>query len=326
VSPCCPWRVFCAAVLVFVVSPVSQALDLFPNIFGDDDTNAVDIFEGGDQYVKLVDADKDDATRPNEHPIQMRAEDIRTVLEALVFEKSGGLFDESVVQVPLFVPSEVALLTAKLPEALASAEPTQDVIFVVDGRHQGPMAKERMAVAGRVFYLDGKLNMILGDVHKRFIAEGKARQMAMAANCGDCVEHVITPKERFVVGSRKRVATLELPWVPVQGVDSVRASDGQRRGDWLEMDVRKVVAVIQRQEREKAVPESVRREAQELSMERRRMREEMARMRKEMQAINQAPTEKSLEERLVTLDDLKARGLLTEEEYQAKRREILDDI
>lgn len=313
--------------LLLSLGASAQAIDLLPNlnIFGGRDEGRV-IFEGGDQFVKLVAAEEDGAGRPNDHPVQLTTDDIRTVFKALEFEKAGGLFEEGIKNIPLFVPSEIALLAAKLPQAFAEAEPSEDIIFVVEGRHAGSFAKERMAVAGRMFFVDGKLNLILGDVHKRFTAEGAAKGAAMAAGCGDCADNVVIAKERFVTGSRKKEAKLELPWAPVQGIDSVRASDGQRRKDWLEMDMGKVVALIRRQEREKAVPESVRREAQELSLERRRMREEMARMRKEMQSINQGPAEKSLEERLVTLDDLKARGLLTEEEYQAKRREILNDI
>ncbi len=74
----------------------------------------------------------------------------------------------------------------------------------------------------------------------------------------------------------------------------------------------------------------LRQEALRLSAERRQMREEMARMRKEMREIQGTAgndgSGKTLEERLVALDELKKKNLISDEEYEAKRQEILNDI
>jgi hypothetical protein len=59
------------------------------------------------------------------------------------------------------------------------------------------------------------------------------------------------------------------------------------------------------------------------------MRAEMARMRKQVKDIenNKAPVSvKSIEERMATLDQLLGKKLITQEEYDSKRQDILNDI
>ena len=68
-------------------------------------------------------------------------------------------------------------------------------------------------------------------------------------------------------------------------------------------------------------------EAAKLAKQRREMRAEMARMRKEVQNISkESSSTKSIEERMITLDELLAKKLITQEEYDKKRQEILGDI
>ncbi len=69
-------------------------------------------------------------------------------------------------------------------------------------------------------------------------------------------------------------------------------------------------------------------EAAKLARERREMRAEMARMRKEMKQINSGSgsSSKTPEERIATLDQLLTKELITQEEYDIRRAEILNDI
>ena len=69
-------------------------------------------------------------------------------------------------------------------------------------------------------------------------------------------------------------------------------------------------------------------EAAKLARERRQMRAEMARMRKEMKNINSGAgsSSKTPEERITTLDQLLTKELITQEEYDIRREEILNDI
>jgi hypothetical protein len=73
--------------------------------------------------------------------------------------------------------------------------------------------------------------------------------------------------------------------------------------------------------------EKLRREAAKSAKERREMRLEMARLRKEMKEQAQGgATARSAEERLEKLQALREKELITEEEYQSKRAEILGEI
>jgi len=74
--------------------------------------------------------------------------------------------------------------------------------------------------------------------------------------------------------------------------------------------------------------EALRAESARMDKERREMRAEMARMRKEMSASSNPGDEKKLtvEERLSELEDLHKKKLISDVEYEQKRKEILNDI
>ena len=57
------------------------------------------------------------------------------------------------------------------------------------------------------------------------------------------------------------------------------------------------------------------------------VRAEMARMRKEMKELSpETASTKSPEERIATLEQLREKELITQEEYDSRRQEILNDI
>jgi len=72
--------------------------------------------------------------------------------------------------------------------------------------------------------------------------------------------------------------------------------------------------------------EAFQQEAERLARERRQLRLEMAKMRKEMQEGANNKEQLTIEERLANLDELREKELINENEYEQKRKEILDDI
>lgn len=83
----------------------------------------------------------------------------------------------------------------------------------------------------------------------------------------------------------------------------------------------------------------VRQESAEVSAEQKRLRAELESLKKDMQAIKQAPAASpaavqatrpeagdSIKTRLRRLQDLRNEELITEDEYRAKRQEILDSL
>jgi len=315
--------------LSLTIPGTALALDLLPdfNFFGGDDEKGTMVWEGGDQYVKLVHEEKGAA--PNQHPVDLLPSQLATVLGTLKFNRETGLFGDEIEKIPLFVQSEITILSSALSRALARAKPAEDITFQLVGMHRGSFAKERMGVAGRAFFKDGKLNIIMGDVHKPVSGSPEQHQRNMAAGCGDCpADRRIDP---FRPGNRSKERKLKEPFANVEGVDLMR-SDRELRSDWLVLDVPRIIAAINR-EKNKLPPAlmkeqaKARVEARQLNLERRQMRAEMARMRKEMKQMTRHGKDvRSLEDRLATLDALKDKKLITDAEYQAKRREILNDM
>lgn len=71
----------------------------------------------------------------------------------------------------------------------------------------------------------------------------------------------------------------------------------------------------------------VKQEAAKLTVERRQMREEMARLRKELNKLKKGGAgASSLEDRLVTLKELKEKQLISDDEFEDRRQAILEEI
>ena len=197
------------------------------------------------------------------------------------------------------------------------------------------LKKAQFFDAGRIFYKEGKLNIIIGD-YDRPREEGYE-----AVNDPT---HVGITAYNFNHGKRSKSAKkFKEPIVEVEGIELKDA----KRLDWLVLDLNVASKAfdLQASTREKNELEGKRKELRAIlgedaisgtsakeraqnSKERREMRAEMARMRKEMGEMSggKGSSSQSLEERLTTLDLLKKKGLVSDKEYQVKRQEILNDI
>ncbi|MEZ5444739.1 MAG: SHOCT domain-containing protein [Gammaproteobacteria bacterium] len=313
-----------------LAAPAARALDLLPDLgfLGKKETDGTYLMEGGQQYVKLVRRDKDEAAAgPNDHPAEYSAQQLETVLGAITMQHVGGIITEKQEALPLFTPREAGTLALHLSRGLERAQPEEDIVFVVAGVHAGLISKERKGTSGRAFVKGDRLNLILGEVHKDMVDKEQEKRNN-AAGCGDC-----PVDERlyvFRIPSRNSKGKVPEPITVMKGLDFARPG-GKTRDDWLILDVPVVYAAIEKQRNrlspaaEKAQREA-KLEAARAAAERRQMREEMARMRKEMDAGRAAGGGESVEDRLATLDTLKKKGLITPEEYESRRRDILKDI
>ena len=322
----------------------SEALDLLPsfNFFrSNGDLKGQDVWQFQDQFVRIVPQDKVDGKLPppNDQPARLNPVKLREVLGAIQTWGKKGVFTHDQDTTPVFTPTELDILSRALAEGLAKAKPTQDVVFWIIGMHQGTFAKEQQGIAGRVFYRDGKLNLIFGDMD---------RPVGLAAT-KDVSGYEITPDRRthpIKMGMRAEAVSHNWRIATRQGMDFHPESHGAR-DDWLVMDLNQVIAGLQPSgPGAKAMPAAIARqrqqmrlEAQRLAIQRRQMLEEMARMRKEMREMNKGGTAaggnasgsgvepaRSPEERLATLDELLKKKLITQEEYKAKRKEILNQL
>ncbi|MCI0400691.1 MAG: SHOCT domain-containing protein [Gammaproteobacteria bacterium] len=328
-----------AAFLALGVVGNAEAVDWLPD-FGLSKDEGKAVWDAGDQFVRLAKQDAGLGPRPalNNHPVTLEPPQLAVALGSLEMRLKRG----EDTTIPVFVDSEVRVLSKYLAVGLAEAAPDEDVTFAVIGMHRGEglglfgrdlFGKSQKVTTGRVFYQEAKLNVIFGVIHGevRQPKDEQAKQAVAGANADlDRRLHA------FIPGSRASEQSHSWQLVLADG-EALRSTGDVSRGDWLVLDLPVVVAAVERKAKEAAEPQGtaqeaayLRQEAERLGAERRQMREEMARMRKQMQEIQASGASdasgESLEERLAILDDLKKKKLISEEEYEAKRQEILNDI
>lgn len=291
------------AVLVSFMGPVAQPV------------SAADrsLWESGEGSVTLVSIDKGKNTpvSPNNHPVVLSDDLLIGLLSSIQIrdtlkEKPGALFTEGALQ----------LMVPYLQEAFRKAGPDDDVAFVIVGLYKSWVASRPMVSTGRLFYKDGKLNLILGVVKQelRYKADGSDRDFRL-----------------LVTGSRQTVSQGEWSLVPTEE----RPFELPRR-DWVVLDpkVAFVVAPVTVAPVAKAVAAPVKKGARPLTERLATLNDLKAKglitdeeyKVKRAEIMSEQEPEKSAADRLSTLNDLKNMGLITPDEYRAKRLQIMNDL
>jgi len=255
------------------------------------DKEAKQLFKSRDQYVRIVRQDTVKGTKvpPNEHPVSLDTDQIRNVLSSLEF-----MLPKESKSIPVFNKPELDNLSRYLSQGLAEAQPDEDVIFAVVGDYRAVygLAKVPKYTSGRVFYREGKLNIIFGKIHEDYKSYGLYAP----------VDRRLEP---LAPGSRS--VRSEHDWTVLGQPDQEfhTGPEGQRT-DWLVLDL--------------------------ASMEARVALDEKSAQSKDAGGVGGGQVqpvlraEKSVEERLKVLNELKTKNLISEEEYQKKRADILKDL
>lgn len=280
---------------------------------------------GANLYIRLTDQDqsKKDVTPPNSHPARLNANQVTNALEGLEAWSGGGFFKKKELRT-LFSLQQARLLGQYVSAGLAKARPDQDIVFVLARSEKKYFVLQNTGyTGGRVFYLDGKLHLIIGD----FDNEGDRFQETVERSHG-----VTETKQYFKHGRRVKSVGFKGTIVGRAGIEA--HVDGKRtRRDWIEIDLEQAATVYLAEKAQQTAPEetassaAMQAEAAKLARERREMRLEMAKMRKEMQSSPGGDNSgQTIEQRLLTLKELRDKELISPEEYQQKREEILGDI
>jgi len=312
----------CAAVLLMAAPPAMA--DLLGGLFKKVKVER-EIWREQEQYVGLAAQGLEgESFAPNQHPAKLDAGEVRDALRSLELWAEGGLLrDEEAI--PVFTTGQTEALGRYLTQALAVARSDQDAIFAIRGYGEVMLdtMKEREWTSGRAFIVDGKLNLIIGSFKTK---KDRAKRNAEAAHgvLNDYSDVYFDPGNRL-----KRSAKMPGRVVATNGV-SFAPAENAGRPDWVVIDVAKA-AVAYREglvpEDEKKRENAARQEAAKLTIERRQMREEMARLRQELKELKGGGSSaRTVEDRLATLQELKAKALISDEEYQRRRAEILGDI
>ena len=297
-------------------------LTLAANLLGDDKDL---LWESGvNLRIALAKQDKSPGgkTLPNSHPVALNAKDITDALSGIEFWEKEGIL-KSAEENTVFSISQARLLGNFLSQGLAKARPDQDIVFVLANLKKGSFGiKNKVYMAGRAFYLDNKLHIIIGDYDR----SGDKGMEAAAGGAG-----ITEVQYYFTTGSRSSASGFKKTVVSGNGIDVYSREAKKRRLDWLVIDVPAAAAAYVAKTTKKepsggADAAAIHAETEKLAKERREMRAEMARMRKEMSGSANSGGQLSTEERLSELDELHKKKLISDEEYEQKRKEILDDI
>jgi len=310
-------KLFKYQTLVILITLFFSSPILATSIFGD---NKDVIWKSGlNQYIKY---EKQESNKfgANDHPVELDEKQIANALKVLEYTVKKLLAGEVIE--PVFTISQLNLLAKQFAKGLKNAKPGQDIIFVIEGINPKLLIlTDKYFMSGRAFYKEGKLNIIIGDFN-------------LVRN--EAFEIVYDPSRRAVPYTFNFATRLKSSnkfkgiLLPAPGVEN-QVIKGNFRRDWFMLDVPLASQALLAKIQELRNPTSrddrqIQIEAAKLSRERRQMRAEMARMRKEMKQINSGSSSKTPEERITTLGQLLTKELITQEEYDIRREEILNDI
>jgi Short C-terminal domain len=229
------------------------------------------LWQSSDQFValELQDSVSTGPVQPNDHPIELTLDRIIAILASIDIQATGDGKPE-----PLFTRSAVQVLAPHLLQGLRQASPKEDVTFAVIGLHGAlhGLAKSPKVTTGRVFYKEGRLNIIVG------LAQQEVR---------DRDDRRLFP---FTPGARQKASEGE--WRLL--AQPARKGCTLERKDWV---------IFSDEWQEPAA--------------------ELSAPAQPGKGTNDGRT---AAERLTALKDLRDKGLISEEEYQKKRAQILDGL
>ena len=274
----------------------SAALALFAAVTcaADVQRDVVVLWSANDQWVKIEPQD-DAAAPPNDHPAQLASEAISSALAALRIR----IVDEDTAaeaQRSVFTAEELRNLAPRIASGLAKAGARQDVTFSTIGSHPraaGGLVKDPGVNAGRVFYDDGKINVIFGELQS-----GYRKRTVYGQRTED-----FTPRQQ---GSRTKAAESEWALAARPGVE-LHSNAGGVRTDWVEIDAAAVASGAAAVSQAPAAGAAA-----------------TAAGSAEGPAATKSGVD--LEQRLKTLKELRDKNLISEEAYRAKMQELLSEL
>ncbi len=184
------------------------------------------VWRSTEQHIRLEGqrSQRGRPTIPNAHPVRLNPDDIRDALASLFV-----VYEEVEEPIPVFTGRELGVVSDKIAAGLRRARPDQDIVFVTVGSHNIPgrhksvlglalgLGEDRVTT-GRVFYRDGRLNLIFGLVLEDTEPGEKRRKLSYEPG-----------RRRSPMDHDWKLMTL--PGRPVYLVQA------DRRDDWLAFDI-----------------------------------------------------------------------------------------
>ena len=271
----------------------------------------------------------------NNHPININSDVLRRMLKQLSYK-----YDRNEPEIPLFSNKELILLSDYVPKALKSAKSNEDVTFVVKGPHSSARwsFKEDRLTAGRLFIANNKLNLILGAV-----------QVGLQPTLDEQYQGNVWETARVVydIGHRNKQTKYDgLIVVFNQNTNGIFRKSNDRK-DWFvftntaykqakdNIDSNKISKEKYQtlQQQIDSLQKKIDRPSNN-NQQKRRVSPPTSRkqiQRKQQPVVTEKQNSEKdnarvLEQRLKTIESLYNKGMLSEEEYNRKRNEILKGI
>lgn len=265
-------------------------------------------------YIKVVETEYN-----NDHPVNLRTELILPLMTSLAI--NGRHSDDSNT---LFDQEQLRVIAGLLPEAFASLNANQEIVFVVDRKEKGlaMLGSRESFVAGRLFFSNGALNIILGDIDKprdyAYEAVYDPTRQGLVSydfNHGERVRAQHTSKLSLTLDEDYAFVakTLSPRWLSIDKDAFTQQFSNIEQGKARGIDNQSFVT----RDELKAIIETNKQTQQQVPSY--------------TEQVNNPPatpksTSVSLEARFKTLNKLKEQGLITEQEYQSKRQELLAEL
>jgi hypothetical protein len=254
------------------------------------------LWTGDDQWVRIERQDDPSAT-PNDHPAQLTTAAVANALSVLRIRPLESDTNPA-TQRSVFTREELNTLAPQVAAGLAKAGPRQDVTFSTIGSHpvgSSDLRKDPSVNAGRVFYQNGKINVIFGELQSNY----------RKRNVYGRTDQDFVPRRQ---GERDRASKQHWALTTMPGVELHTA-----RADWVTIDP----AVATSQTAAASAPQSP---AASVATPPSIPAATGAR------APAGTNADADLDRRLRTLKDLRDKGLISEEAYDAKVQELLSEL
>lgn len=244
--------------------------------------------EGKNNYITL----KKNEDGKNQHPFHLSEEAVTHVLSGISITQD----DNDRGTAPLFSGHQVTLLATYLPIALKQAKPDEDIVFSLskEVRTLGGLKKQTLYVTGSVFIENDRLNILIGEFDK---AANRAYEMAYDPTAQGLVKYSFSygHREQQAFGFSK----------PLTFTATGLAFGRENRYDWITASTdltalaKESVPLVQQPDLSVAPASS---------------------------AKHSAAKQETLITRFKRLETLKKAKLISEEEYQEKRQQLLDQL
>jgi putative oligomerization/nucleic acid binding protein len=263
-----------------------------------------EIWKGLDEFVVLApqDALTGNAVPRNDQPVVIEPANLAAALAKLRVHE--GSAQEAV---PLFENDAARKLAAPLSTALSRAAADQDILFAIEMLQKAAIfGSKPVSVAGRAFYQNQRLHLIIGELHISTVPP-EYKNYPIGYPKPDRRLH---PHQ---TGERSREAHYD-PAAHFETGDDVSlfVQDGRLRPDWLVLNVSALAAPDQRAAATATIAPTV--------------TSQDALPASAGTAKPSTSASPSIEERLRRLKHLREQDVITEEEYNRKRSEILDQL